>query len=352
MRLLDPDQEPDAIDQAAQRLADGGLLALPTETVYGLGARADDDAAVARIFAAKGRPADHPLIVHVPNQAAALAFVSAFPPVAQRLTEAFWPGPLTVIVPRNPEMAAAAAGGHDTIGLRCPDHPVARALLEACALRDVMGVAAPSANRFGRISPTRAEHVVEEFEGMGAGLDEVWVLQGGPCEVGIESTIIDCSRGHPVLLRPGRLKLAEIEAVAGEPVQWSRPEAPDPAAPKASGTLMSHYAPRAKLRLMEDAQLNAALDVIEPELTAALLSDATQGPRIAVYSRSLWAWRPKHRGIVHLSMPGDAVTAAHDLFADLRELDATGVELIWVETPPNDAAWDGVRDRLNRAAAS
>lgn len=352
MRLLDPATQPDAIEQAARRLADGGLLALPTETVYGLGARADDDAAVARIFAAKGRPADHPLIVHVPNQAAALTFVSAFPPVAQRLTEAFWPGPLTVIVPRHPDMAAAAAGGQATIGLRCPDHPVAMRLLQACAEHDIMGVAAPSANRFGRISPTRAEHVVEEFEGQGEGLDEVWVLQGGPCHVGIESTIIDCSRGHPVLLRPGKLTRAEIEAVAGEPVSWSRPEAPDPSAPKASGTLLSHYAPRARVRMMDDAQLASALDMLEPELTAAQLIDPNRGPRIAVYSRSLWAYRPKHKSVVHLSMPGDAVTAAHDLFADLRELDATGVELIWVETPPEDPAWDGVRDRLTRAAAS
>lgn len=355
MRLLDPAHEPDAIALAADRLAQGGLLALPTETVYGLGARADDDAAVARIFAAKGRPADHPLIVHVPNAEAALSFVAAFPPVARRLVDAFWPGPLTVIVPRHPRVARAAAGGHDTIGLRCPDHPVARALLQACAERDVLGIAAPSANRFGRISPTRAVHVVEEFQDQGpagAGLDEVWVLEGGACEVGIESTIVDCSRGHPVLLRPGRLTLAEIEAVAGEPVAWSRPEAPDPAAPKASGTLVSHYAPRARLRLMPDAQLAAALDVIEPELTAAHITTAAMGPRIGVYSRSLWAHRPQHKGVVHLSMPGDAATAAHDLFADLRELDATGVELIWVETPPDDATWDGVRDRLLRAAAS
>jgi L-threonylcarbamoyladenylate synthase len=352
MRLLDPATQPDAIAQAAERLAQGGLLALPTETVYGLGARADDDAAVARIFAAKGRPADHPLIVHVPNLAAALGFVSAFPAVARRLVEAFWPGPLTVIVPRNPEVATAAAGGHDTIGLRCPDHPVARQLLDACALQGILGIAAPSANRFGRISPTRAEHVVEEFTGQGEGLDEVWVLDGGACDVGIESTIIDCSRGHPVLLRPGRLTLAEIEAVAGEPVQWSRPEAPDPAAPKASGTLVSHYAPRARLRLMGDEQLASALDVIEPELTAALITLPAQSPRIGVYSRSLWAYRPKHKAVVHLSMPGDAATAAHDLFADLRELDATGVELIWVETPPDTPEWDGVRDRLHRAAAS
>ncbi|MBH2017569.1 MAG: threonylcarbamoyl-AMP synthase [Burkholderiales bacterium] len=360
MRLLDPAQQPDAIEQAAQRLADGGLLALPTETVYGLGARADDDAAVARIFAAKGRPADHPLIVHVPNPAAALHFVSSFPPVAQRLVAAFWPGPLTVIVPRHPDVARAAAGGQDTIGLRCPDHPVARQLLDACAQRDILGVAAPSANRFGRISPTRAAHVVDEFQDQAGadagGLDEVWVLDGGPCEVGIESTIVDCSRGQPVLLRPGRLTLSQLEDAAGEPLLWSRPEAPDPEAPRASGTLLSHYAPRARVILMSDEQLGSSLDVIEPEVTAALMRDrhpvAHPRPRVAVYSRSLWARRTPHKGVHHLSMPGDAATAAHDLFADLREMDATGVDQIWVEAPPDGPEWDGVRDRLSRAAAA
>jgi len=355
-RLLDPAQQPDAIAQAAQRLADGGLLALPTETVYGLGARADDDAAVARIFAAKGRPSDHPLIVHVPNEAAALHFVSAFPPVAQRLVAAFWPGPLTVIVPRHPGMARAAAGGHDTIGLRCPDHPVARQLLDACAQLDILGVAAPSANRFGRISPTRAAHVIDEFHDQASldpqGLDEVWVLDGGACAVGIESTIVDCSRGQPVLLRPGRLTLAELEAAAGEPLRWSRPEAPDPLAPKASGTLVSHYAPRARVVLMDDGQLARGLNVIEPELVAQHLATPGVPPRVAVYSRSLWAHHPRHPGVVHVSMPGDAVTAAHDLFADLRDMDATGVEQIWVEAPPAGPAWDGVRDRLARAAAA
>jgi len=348
MHLLDPDQQPDAIARAADRLVAGGLLALPTETVYGLGARADDDAAVARIFAAKGRPADHPLIVHVPNVHAAYGFADAFPPSAQRLAAAFWPGPLTVIVPRKPGVATAAAGGHDTIGLRCPDHPVAMALLEACALQDVMGVAAPSANRFGRISPTRAEHVIEEFEGRGEGLDEVWVLQGGACEVGIESTIIDCSRAHPVLLRPGRLSRAEIEAVVGGPVAWSRPEAPDPSAPAASGTLLAHYAPRARLRLLPTDLLSAELDGAEQRLDAQL--PAT--PVIGVYSRSLWAWHKPHPGVLHRSMPADAALAAHDLFADLRELDAHGVMDIWVEAPPADPAWDGVRDRLQRAAAA
>jgi L-threonylcarbamoyladenylate synthase len=350
MRLLDPATQADAIELAAQRLSEGGLLALPTETVYGLGARADDDAAVARIFAAKGRPADHPLIVHVANRHAALHFVSAFPPVAQRLVEAFWPGPLTVIVPREPTTAAAAAGGQDTIGLRCPSHPVALRLLEACAERGVLGVAAPSANRFGRISPTRSAHVVDEFTQAGPGLDEVWVLEGGVCDVGIESTIVDCSRGHPVLLRPGRLTLAEIEAVAGEPVQWSRPEAPDPAAPRASGTLVAHYAPRAKVRLMGESDLHEALDALEPQLSGARQPQVQWV--VAVYSRSLWAHRAPHPGVLHRAMPGDAATAAHDLFADLREMDAHGVGDIWVELPPADPAWDGVRDRLMRAAAA
>jgi L-threonylcarbamoyladenylate synthase len=353
MRLLDPATQPDAIDQAARRLAEGGLLALPTETVYGLGARADDDAAVARIFEAKGRPSNHPLIVHVANVEAAWQFASAIPLVAQQLMERFWPGPLTVIVPRAPGMAAASAGGQDTIGLRCPDHPVALQLLQAAARLGVMGVAAPSANRFGRISPTRAEHVIEEFKDQGTGLDEVWVLQGGMCDVGIESTIVDCTRAHPVVLRPGRLTRDEIEAAAGEPLGVSTPEAPDPNAPRASGTLEAHYAPRARLRLMSDTQLSSALDLIEPELAVkAMVGAASQPPGIAVYSRSLWAHRPASPGVVQRAMPADAVSAAHHLFSDLRELDALGVDLIWVEKPPVDAAWDGVRDRLARAAAA
>ncbi|RZI82015.1 MAG: threonylcarbamoyl-AMP synthase [Rubrivivax sp.] len=353
MRLLDPATQPDAIEQAAQRLAEGGLLALPTETVYGLGARADDDAAVARIFEAKGRPSNHPLIVHVANVQAAWQFASAIPLVAQQLMERFWPGPLTVIVPRAPGIAAASAGGQDTIGLRCPDHPVALRLLQAAARLGVAGVAAPSANRFGRISPTRAEHVIDEFKDQGSGLDEVWVLDGGLCEVGIESTIVDCTRAHPVVLRPGRLTREEVEAAAGEPLGVSTPEAPDVNAPRASGTLEAHYAPRAKLRLMSDAQLSSTLDLLEPELAAKMLVSPTgTPPSLAVYSRSLWAHRPASPGVVQRAMPADAVSAAHHLFADLRELDALGVDLIWVEKPPVDSAWDGVRDRLARAAAA
>jgi L-threonylcarbamoyladenylate synthase len=325
--LLDG-QDPAAIARAAALLADGELVAFATETVYGLGARADDDAAVAKIFAAKGRPSDHPLIVHVLGADDAAAFADTLGPLAQRLVAAFWPGPLTIIVARRAGVGAAAAGGQSTIGLRCPSHPVARALLQAARERGVPGVAAPSANRFGKISPTLASHVVEEFG------PDLAVLDGGACPVGIESSIVDCSRGHPVLLRPGQLARASIEAAAGEPLRD-----PDDQAPRASGTLEAHYAPRATLRLMSPGMLNTALQLL-----------AGESLKLAVYSRSV----PLNAapGIRHRRMPAQPADAAHELFSVLRELDAEGVQLIWVEEPPADPEWDGVRDRLRRAAAS
>jgi L-threonylcarbamoyladenylate synthase len=317
-----------AIERAADTLAAGDLVAFPTETVYGLGARADSDSAVARIFALKGRPSDHPLIVHVADPSDAPAFASRWPDVARRLTEALWPGPLTVIVPRSPGMAAAAAGGQDSIGLRCPSHPVARSLLVAARERGVPGVAAPSANRFGRISPTRASHVVDEFG------DGLLVIDGGDCQVGIESSIVDCSGDRPVLLRPGQLGRERLEAVAGVALGE-----PDESSPRASGTLESHYAPRAKLRLMPAAMLNTALQ---------MLGDSAL--KLAVYSRSVRL--PPGSPLRHRGMPDDPDRAAHELFATLRELDAEGLDLIWVEEPPPLPAWDGVRDRLRRAAAA
>lgn len=342
-------QDPKAIAQAADVLAAGDLVAFPTETVYGLGARADDPGAVLKIFRTKGRPENHPLIVHVADALQLRHFAASVPPVAQDLIDAFWPGPLTVILPRLDGMAAAAAGHQNSIGLRCPAHPVAQALLREALARGVPGVAAPSANRFGRVSPTSADHVRDEFDALLSD-DELLILDGGPCPVGIESTIVDCSRGHPVLLRPGRLTLAEIEAVAGEPVQWSRPEAPDLAAPRASGTLAAHYAPRAKVRMMSEDELHDALDALEPQLSGARHPQVAWV--VAVYSRSLWSHRAPHPGVLHRPMPGDAATAAHELFADLREMDAHGVGDIWVEHPPFDPGWDGVRDRLMRAAAA
>ena len=200
------------VAQAVQALASAELVAFPTETVYGLGADACNEAAVAKIFAAKGRPSDHPLIVHVADGSAVAGFASQVPDFAQRLMQAFWPGPLTLILPRRSDRAAAAAGGQDSIGLRCPAHPVAHALLLACARAEppIAGLAAPSANKFGRVSPTTAEHVRSEFG------DQLLVLDGGPCRVGIESTIVDCTRSVPVLLRPGVLTRQQVEAACGQ----------------------------------------------------------------------------------------------------------------------------------------
>lgn len=321
--------DPAAIERGAALLARGELLAFPTETVYGLGARADDDTAVAKIYAAKGRPAAHPLIVHLTDTEAARNFAAELSPLAQRLMAAFWPGPLTLIVPRAPAVAAAAAGGQNSIGLRCPAHPVARALLAAAERHGVPGVAAPSANRYGHVSPTRAAHVVDEFAGA------VPVLDGGACPIGIESSIVDTTRGHAVLLRPGLIEAARIEAAAGE-----RLLARDEAAPRASGTLPAHYAPNARLRLMDADMLRRAFAVLGP--------GGLKGMTLAVYSRTVMV----PQGIRQRRMPGTAAGAAHDLFAALRDFDAEGVGLIWVETPPPAAEWDGVRDRLQRAAAA
>ncbi|MFM7971032.1 MAG: L-threonylcarbamoyladenylate synthase [Betaproteobacteria bacterium] len=318
--------EPAAIEGAARILAEGGLVAFPTETVYGLGARADDDAVVARIYAAKGRPRDHPLIVHVLDEAGAAAFAGELPGVARKLIQAFWPGPVTVIVPRRPGVAAACAGGQASIGLRCPSHPVARALLQRALEMGVPGVAAPSANRFGRVSPTRAEHVYGEFG------PDLLVIDGGACEAGIESAIVDCTRGRPVLLRPGTVDRGALEQACGQALGER-----DAAAPRASGTLASHYAPAARVRLVSAAHWPTAVPV-----PLALYSKACPGG--AAYANVVWR-----------AMPAGPQAVAHELFAVLRDLDAALAEQgggeIWVEEPPQGAEWDGVRDRLSRAAA-
>jgi len=329
-------QSPDAIDQAADVLAAGGLVGLPTETVYGLAADASSDAAVARIFAAKGRPSDHPLIVHVaPGSAGAVPqgvahFAAALPDFAERLIQAFWPGPLTLILPRRAGVAAAAAGGQDSVGLRCPSHPVAQALLTACSARGVMGLAAPSANQFGRVSPTTAAHVQAEFG------NSLPVLDGGPCAVGIESTIVDCTRGAPVLLRPGAITREQVAAVCGLPQDGDALQGP---APRASGTLEAHYAPSAKVRLMDARALQTGLDLLGAEAR-----------HLAVYART--PLKARSAEVVLRRMPDDAEAAAQQLFAVLRSFDEQGVRLIWIETPPADAAWEGVHDRLQRAAAA
>jgi L-threonylcarbamoyladenylate synthase len=328
---------PESIATGARSICAGELLGLPTETVYGLAADADNQAAIAKIFAAKGRPADHPLIVHVPDAASADHFAAQVPDFARQLMQAFWPGPLTVILPRQPGVAGSAAGGQDSIGLRCPAHPVAQALLQACQGLGVWGIAAPSANQFGRVSPTTAQHVQGEFG------DSLVILDGGPCAIGIESTIIDCTRGQPVLLRPGAITPAQIQSACGQRV-LSKEEllAHAAPAPRASGTLESHYAPKAKVRLMDAKTLQTALDLLGADIDGA-------GQVIATYSRVIL--KSRSIKVLRRRMPDDAAATAQQLFAVLREFDAQGVKLIWVETPPDAPEWDGVRDRLERAAA-
>lgn len=328
--MILPGQDAAAISQAVEALARGELLGLPTETVYGLAADASRDEAVARIFKAKGRPADHPLIVHVASQAQVPVFAREVPEFARRLMDAFWPGPLTLILPRQAGVATASAGGHDSIGLRCPSHPVAQDVLRACAVVGIPGLSAPSANQFGRVSPTRAAHVQSEFG------DSLLILDGGECDVGIESTIVDCTRGVPVLLRPGHIGRAQIEAACGQRLK-DKAELAEPA-PKASGTLESHYAPRARVRLMDRSQIEARLQALGPHANNLGLWSRERPPETG--SGVLWRQQPAHADV-----------AAHELFAVLRDLDARGVQQIWVELPPGTPEWEGVRDRLQRAAA-
>ncbi|MDA8109313.1 MAG: L-threonylcarbamoyladenylate synthase [Betaproteobacteria bacterium] len=307
------------IRRAAEILRAGGLVAFPTETVYGLGAGAANPEAVARLFAVKGRPADHPVIVHFADAEQAFGWAREVPPGARRLAARFWPGPLTMILRRAARVGDFVTGGQDTVGLRVPAHPVAQELLKAFG----GAVAAPSANRFGRVSPTRAEHVRADLG------DEVdLVLEGGASEVGIESTIVDLSGERPRLLRPGAIAMTQLEQVLGEPVA-----AADSAAPRAPGTLERHYAPKTPLRIVPSHALDAEV--------------ARAAGRVAVLAFS----RPDERVRLWLRMPRDAAAYAHRLYAALRELDAAGCDRILVEAPPEEPAWQAVRDRLARAAA-
>ena len=351
--LLDG-SSPSDIEQAAQVLARGGLLGLPTETVYGLAADAGQDCAVRDIFATKGRPADHPLIVHVASAQDVGTFAASVPDFAQALMNAFWPGPLTLILPRRLDVATQAAGGQDSVGLRCPSHPVAQAVLRAAKALGVQGVAAPSANRFGRVSPTTAEHVQQEFPSLD-------VIDGGACEVGIESTIVDCTRGVPVLLRPGVITPEQLSQAAGvrvlqpdEPLHAPLVYATKASAPRASGTLASHYAPQALLRLMSTDALRQAVKDWNAQAhptSSAQAHGATQqtaAPRLAIWTRQPLVVTASQTVVQH--MPADAKRCAHELFAVMRTLDALGVHEIWVEAPPPGPQWDGVRDRLTRAS--
>lgn len=313
------------LSQAVHALARGELVGLPTETVYGLAADACNDDAARKIYSAKGRPADHPLIVHIADASQASHFARDIPDFAQALMARYWPGPLTLILHRQPAVAPVPSAAQDTIGLRSPSHPVAHALLQACAAQGIHGLAAPSANRFGRVSPTCARHVADEFG------PDLLVLDGGDCPVGIESTIVDCTRGAPVVLRPGDIPRSDIETGS----HW-QPLGPEPSAP---GTLKAHYAPHAKVRLMDAKSLQTALDVLGDD-----------APAMGVYARS--RIHSSAKKLVLRSMPDDPRDVARELFACLRWFDKRGVRLIWIETPPDDASWEAVHDRLQRAAAS
>jgi L-threonylcarbamoyladenylate synthase len=309
--------------RAAALLAAGRLVAFPTETVYGLGADASRDDAVARIFEAKGRPRAHPLIVHLAPEAGLEGWAADVPALARRLAAAAWPGPLTLILRKGPRVAAAVTGGADTVGLRVPAHPLAQALLRAFG----GGVAAPSANRFGAVSPTTADHVAADLRG-----DVDYVLDGGPCEVGVESSIVDLSRGRPVLLRPGGLPREAIEAITGP---LAGPLA-DPAAPAAPGTLASHYAPRAQ--------------VIAADLGEVMAAVAEQRGRVAVLAPAAAFARWPRLSALAYPLPDDAAGMARELYAALRDLDARGVDVVIAALPPAAGLGEAVGDRLRRAA--
>ena len=315
--------------RAAALLRAGELVAFPTETVYGLGADAANPDAIAKIFAAKGRPADHPLIVHLPDASRLERWAVDIPVSARKLAAAFWPGPLTLILKRHPSVSDAITGGQDTVGLRVPNHPLALELLREFDGATGGGLAAPSANRFGRISPTTAAHVRDDL-----GPAVALVLDGGPCTVGIESTILDLSGAAPRILRPGMLDAAAIGRVLGVvPAFGGTPDTP-----RVSGSLEAHYAPRTRLQLVAAADLAA---------TAEGALDA--GLRIAVLAAQ--PLTADHSGVAWYPASVDSAQFAHELYASLRELDALGCDLILVAAPPDAETWRAVGDRLRRAAA-
>ncbi|MCL2872376.1 MAG: L-threonylcarbamoyladenylate synthase [Betaproteobacteria bacterium] len=317
------------LERAASLLRTGELVAFPTETVYGLGADASNPAAVAKIFAAKGRPADHPVIVHVAAVEDFAFWARDLPAAAQKLIARFCPGPLTLILPRAAHVSDAVTGGQNSVGIRMPSHPVARRLLQAFAAQGGRGVAAPSANCFGHVSPTTAQHVADDLHDRVA-----LIVDGGSCEHGIESTIIALTNETPLLLRPGSLSLAALEATLGIPLQRLDRERAD-AAPRASGTLASHYAPRTPAELVS---ANA--------LDAVCLRYHHEGKRAAVLLRTVSS--PEHAAHTFVA-PIDVHGYARLLYAALRALDAHGDDVLLIEDVPTTVEWMAVRDRLLRA---
>ncbi|MGH8850272.1 MAG: L-threonylcarbamoyladenylate synthase [Casimicrobiaceae bacterium] len=314
------------IARAARALAAGELVAFPTETVYGLGANARDTAAVAKLFAAKGRPAEHPVIVHLADTHVLPHWAGSVPSGASALAAAFWPGPLTLILPRANGVSDAVTGGQASVGLRVPAHPVAHALLVNLAELGCNGVAAPSANRFGRISATTAQHVADEF-----GDAIALIVDGGPSNQGIESTIVDFSTAEAILLRPGSITIEQLARVLG-----AAPRSAHAGAPRASGTLAVHYAPQTPAKLLARA-----------ELLAALAGLGGPGAHISVLAHSV-AQPPDFEG-TWFDAPGESAPYAQQLYANLRALDAREADEIWIEAPPDGPEWVAVGDRLRRA---
>lgn len=320
--------DPEAVARAAALLRSGRLVAFPTETVYGLGAPAFDEVAVAGIFAAKGRPPNNPLIVHIAETDWLERVAVDVPPAAYRLADAFWPGPLTLILRKHARVPANVTAGGATVGVRLPSHPVARALIRAVGAP----LAAPSANRFTEVSPTTADHVLKSLGGRIAA-----VLDGGPCPVGIESAVVDVTTDPPTLWRAGVLAQSALETVAGRPFQ-SPPRLPTAPSP---GQFPRHYAPRARVELLpfgDRAGIEARLAAYRSEgvrAGALVVSDVAAAPDAAL-----------------IRLPNDVAAYARRLYAALHDLDARAVEVIVVEQVPDDAAWDGLRDRLRRAAAA
>jgi L-threonylcarbamoyladenylate synthase len=339
--VVDPTHpDPAVIAQAAERVQRGELVAFPTETVYGLGANALDAEAVARIYAAKGRPAWNPVITHVASVEAAQALARAWPRAAQQLAAAFWPGPVTLVVPRAPIVPDIVTAGGDAVAIRIPDHPVALALLRAAAVP----VAAPSANRFTQVSPTTAAHVVQSLG------DRVsLVLDGGPCAVGIESTVVDCTGEEVLILRPGMIGRESLEqALAGTGItvryaprrSRSHHAGDDAPAAAAPGEADRHYAPNAEVWLFDAAQR-------EEVVRALARRDTTAGNGVWALLRTVQL----PAAATHVTrMPTEPAGYARALYAALHDADAAGAALVLIEAPPADSAWEGVRDRLTRAS--
>ena len=313
------------LEAAVEALRDGELVAFPTETVYGLGANAANPAAVRKVFDLKGRPPSHPVIVHIDDRKYLRRWVREITPQADKLAEAFWPGPLTLVLPRAEGVHDIVTGGQDSVAMRIPSHPMAQQLLNAFG----GGIAAPSANRYGRLSATRPEHVRDEFG------DAVRVvLDGGESQVGLESTIVSCMGDVTRLLRPGAVTLSQLRRVLGEVLVGA-----DSESPRVPGTPLAHYAPLTPVSLVSGGELDGLADTL-----------SEGGQRIAVLAQRLPLKTYQYVTWINAGKRADAY--AHDLYANLRALDKAGCARILVQEVPGDERWDAVRDRLVRAAAN